>query len=142
MKKNLILLVLCLGLVGCGPVYQTRTEYIPPSTPEGKLALNDCLHHQQDCKTDCDSIQVQCEQNEAIVSIASTVADAITKKDTDAKKNHRHAQKCTKRVNTCKNSCHQTYNACYQNVGGTINTYRICVYNCDKLPNQAVRVDV
>ena len=127
-----LILLLALNLTGCGPIYSTRTELIPPSTAEGKLALNDCLHHKQECSNSCQNIQVQCEQNEAIRHVATEVVEALARKDGDDKKHRSRGSKCNQHMKNCGNGCENTYLACFQNVGGIVNTYRECVYNCHK----------
>lgn len=132
MARGLFLCFLILGLSGCGPIYRTQQDFIPPSTAEGKLALNSCLHERQECQNTCDSIRVQCQQNEAMVKIAGEVVDAISRSNQNDKKRTRRYSQCEQNRRQCQNRCEKTYQACYQNVGGTIRTYKICVYNCDK----------
>lgn len=130
--RFLLVLVLTFCLSACGPIYSTRTELIPPASPEAKLALNECLQHRQACSTTCQGIQVQCEQNEAIKHVAAEVVEALAHKDTtDDKKYHRNSQ-CKQHLNQCNKGCENTYLACFQNVGGIVNTYQECVFNCPK----------
>ena len=128
---RIIPLFALLCLVGCGPVYQTTYDYIPPSNPEDKLQLNECLHGRQQCRQSCQSMRLQCENNEALKEVATKVVDAIKKGDKTSSFSSSHYH-CTASENNCLADCDNSYRACYENCGGTVIQHTECVARCPR----------
>ena len=59
MKLSLLLVTLMLS--ACGPIYQTRYSYFPPTATKGKMCINQCLLNSQQCGNDCNTQQNSCK---------------------------------------------------------------------------------
>lgn len=128
-KNALLLLVLALVLVSCGPVYQTTYTYEPPSSFEGRQCVNDCLSQKSACNFRCQRNYQEC------TFAAQQQADFENR-------HHRHRHRrdrdndfmvypdTSQCVSDC--GCGNDYNQCYENCGGIITSHSRCVAFCNK----------
>lgn len=56
------LIISTFFLSSCGPIYTTRNEYVPPTTPRALTCLNQCEAKINICQNSCDVKKQQCMQ--------------------------------------------------------------------------------
>ncbi len=146
--KNIFVLLIFF-LISCGPIYETRYNYLPPNDSEGRSCVNYCLQGKSSC-------QMSCQNNKNTCSTISSVASMFTgsySKDIKSKcksKSHggitdtkcegssfgvsapKVTADCNEDYKDCIDSCNDNYNNCYTNCGGTVNPYQVCTAFCNK----------
>ncbi len=99
-------------LVGCGPIYNTEYTFEPPQSPEGKS-----------CTFQCKNTELQCEQMEKMREENCLLRSKLECKD---------QKECsTSSCRTDNDVCEEMYRNCYQACGGTVDTHKVCVLNCN-----------
>ena len=124
MKIYLLFLSLLLTLTACGPVYETRSSYTRPDSPEGVACTFQCENSRLSCRQNQDLKQQNCDANNRIAKLEYQQCVAKHGKD-----------KCEEDFTFCdigNNSCKETYNQCYRTCGGDVITRTVCVEDCDE----------
>ncbi len=123
----LILLSSLLILAGCGPIYDTKYDLMPPSDEAGRFCVVECERINGDCRRDAQHRYDRCER------------DNREARDEFERCRRKHAENANKRcgssasTNYCSSdtaSCDSAYRRCFQNCGGEIHTRQVCVFNC------------
>ncbi|MCK5521664.1 MAG: hypothetical protein KAI83_00895 [Thiomargarita sp.] len=112
-KMSWLALVMgCFLSVGCGPIYDTVDNFIPPATSQGKI-----------CANNCESQKMMCEQ------LADQKKENCELRGEQACKNKKDCDKpyCSADYSKCERS----YKTCYKSCGGKVESKRICVMGCD-----------
>lgn len=132
MRKLWFLWASIFLLSGCGPVYETHYNYVPPASWHGRQCANHCLAKRSRCRTSCQSAKQVCRSaadmdampayldyaqdqrnsGEPVVNSVSDFADYSNCPD-----------KC---------GCGSTYRACFSNCGGTVIANTQCVAFCNE----------
>lgn len=116
-------------LAGCGPVYRTVYDYIPPEDQAGRQCLNQCLQMQQMCNSSAENRAAQeratCQQTAAL-TYAACLASAKTDQDRSRCSSSSY---CNRQADF--SYCTSNYNMCYQNCGGMVASRVECVEFCD-----------
>ncbi len=140
MKSKIILLVIILvTMVGCGPMYKTLYHYHAPNDPQGRQCINSCDFMRQQCNSGCHDRKQNCE-------ITAQAMDAISNaacynRQSYCRSHHGSGcllEHCGHHSNShsqcssydCKQSCEYQYNQCFTNCGGSIETQQVCTSNC------------
>lgn len=116
------------GLSGCGPVYTTRYDFVPPPNESGGYCTAMCDRNQMDCRRYEDRKNDRCNQD---------VRYAKQEYEDCLNRNNRDLTKCSDRsfgmncFSPNYSVCDDTYRRCYQNCGGTVLSRQECVFNCD-----------
>lgn len=124
MKNPLIYLLLLIILSGCGPVYETKSSYTRPNSPEGVACTFQCENSRLSCSHNQDLKLQNCEANNRFAKFE--YQQCISKNGKD---------KCDEVFHLCdvdNNSCKATYNKCYESCGGDVITRTVCVEDCDE----------
>ncbi|MEY3220842.1 MAG: hypothetical protein RIT27_2199 [Pseudomonadota bacterium] len=143
--KNYLLLFLISGLlVACGPVYETKTNYINPTTDQGKNCALQCEGIRVDCQQTCDENYRNCTNN----------IRAIQKTEYLQAKNHflekKNLCKGKEKDKDCQNlkepylntyvsesecqkncNCQTNFDRCFGLCGGQITRETKCVSDCE-----------
>ena len=134
MKKSVLIIFLgftLLALNACAPVYRTAFIYGKPTGKEGLQCINSCESARQACDSAC------LQRNDACVSRAQmdanlkSIANAVNGIEVQATP---QTSSCYAEASSCQSACINSYNECYQNCGGQVTPYTICVQFCDKAP--------
>lgn len=121
------LIIAATLLTGCGPHYVTNYTYVKPDTPEG-----------QACAFQCENAKLQCQHNEELKEMRCKDNEERNRREYDICINDKNKKKkdCTLPLTQwCKTNdkrCTASYNSCYVNCGGLVNSETVCVSNCDK----------
>jgi hypothetical protein len=135
MRYLFVFLLMIAGvgtLVGCGPIYQTEYDYIPPHSGIGKMCAMQCQQNKNTCEQMCqlknDACRTQARQ------------DAMYRYEM-----YRHRQRDIGRGinkgindfnygNYCDTACNcdSSFRTCYATCGGQVLTQRVCVAFCGK----------
>jgi len=103
----------CYILVSCGPIYSTEYTFQPPLSPEGKT-----------CILQCENSKLQCRQMEKMREENCLLRSALECED---------QKECSKSLCSKDDKiCEEIYRNCYQVCGGTVNTQKVCILNCNK----------
>ena len=142
MRLGLVAAILAAFLVAaCGPVMETRYDFVPPSTDAGMKCVQNCQSQQTACqKAEQDRI-MSCRQK------ADRDADIAYEKARDKYINDLklHAAAPDKyglpsepsrsaNYGACQqsNQCVADYQMCYRSCGGQIHESQVCVAMCDQ----------
>ncbi len=129
MRQLLTLLLLIPLLAGCGPVYRTVYDYVPPDDPAGKQCLNQCLQMYETCRSSAENRAAQeratCQQTAAL-TYAACLASAKTDLDRSRCSSSSY---CNRQADF--SYCMSNYRLCYQNCGGIVTSREECVEFCD-----------
>lgn len=60
-KKSIILMFCLFGMVACGPMYKTVTDYHPPKDSRARQCVNSCDAMKHSCNSQCKDREHQCE---------------------------------------------------------------------------------
>lgn len=124
--------LLMAALVGCGPIYRTDYNYMPPKSSAGKMCISQCLQNKSICEQSCQVSNENCKERaheDALLQYATYRADQarnnqpIKKSVNDFDTSYRCNQSC---------DCAPAFNSCYSACGGQIQTNKVCVAFCDK----------
>jgi len=124
-------MISALALSGCGPLYQTKYTYTPPTTWQGRQCVNRCINHKSQCQARCRIETQQCRSN------AMEAARPQYRKYVRAQKRQGKAVVMSLSdfadTNSCNDSCGcmTDYRQCYNNCGGTVNSQQVCVAFCN-----------
>jgi hypothetical protein len=132
--STLVLLSVML-LSGCGPMYETRYHYTPPTSEKGRHCLIRCQQNQNTCKNDCRLRQSQCELNERDKARFKYESYKQDQKD----KGLEVAKTLRDFMNSWGSSscsfscgCLSTYNSCYELCGGKVEAEEVCTAFCEE----------
>jgi hypothetical protein len=115
--KRLLGLLLLLTISACGPIYDTRYEYINPESFEGRQCVNQCAAVKQSCKNQCAINENMCNTNNNVIALAQKDGTNTVPRSS-----------CSSRY--CINSCDSEYYTCFKNCGGVIHSETVCVAFC------------
>jgi hypothetical protein len=134
MKKFKLLILIGL-LSGCGPVYQTDYQMVPPQSETGRQCANNCLLSKQNCEQTCQIQEMSCEErgrlqsrNEYLeyVAVQHAAGQPVTRRE------HEFQQYYNCSSNYCVASCGENYRMCHTNCGGQVVPHTYCTAFCDK----------
>lgn len=133
------LAVATLTVVGCGPVYETVTDYEPPANPTARASLSNCELIRMQCTQIEESRADGCLRNcQARVDACEQRAEADYQRcaSNEARRAYCTRARCE---NTCASgacspkldNCKRQYDRCYTAAGGTVTTRTMCVARCE-----------
>lgn len=119
---------LCLAsLAACGPIYDTRYSFTPPSTPQGQSCLFHCSQLQDQCEQLEDHRQELCEER---ARYERERCERDLRRDGKKVKWYDcGTESCTSDYDRCA----QQYRSCYESCGGKVSAEQVCVMNCDQV---------
>lgn len=127
------LLIAALLLAGCGPIYSTDYQLVPPKSNEGRMCANNCLMSQQNCQLSCDNTNLQCEQaeryraeNEFLKYQRDRLAAGKEVKRSES--SFYSSYRCN--TDDCKANCENTMRLCHTNCGGQVVPHTYCSAFC------------
>lgn len=137
MKNGLLgAVVLALAVVGCGPIYDTTYEMIPPSDGHGRMCTAQCQQTQSFCRANCQQLHQECvseERHRGMHEYDQYVRERRReglqiKRSPDSFIN-------TYRCDTsCESGCEGDYRQCFATCGGKVIPHRVCTAFCDQIP--------
>ena len=122
-----VVVVILMGLsFGCasGPVYQTRYDYVPPESAEGKACLEQCEKGRGACldtaRKDYQTEIAKAKQlyEECLMSQRGGTRTPILCHDPSSS------------IKPDDSRCGEVYNRCLANCGGKLQEKKVCVRNC------------
>jgi len=127
--RFLAIVIGVFSAAGCGPMYQTDYNLVPPKTESGRA----CTYH-------CDTTKLQCRQIEQL---------RVDRCEMQAREDQRICEnqirwdkgrspkwyECGGSSCSADNEqCEAQYRSCYQSCGGRVESTTRCVANCDQIP--------
>ena len=114
-----------------GSSYETRYAYGPPTTPEGRMCVNQCQQMSTMCKQNCKLNKQQCETNSLLQAQleyqnylnAQQAKGLLINKTVDNFK-----RPCYN--NSCEQECDQNFRFCFMNCGGQVREHTVCTAFC------------
>lgn len=127
--KKFLYLVLLLTISACGPIYETRKNYIPPQTNNGRFCANQCLTELNNCYFRCEQDKTSCQTLEDIKRYTEVIIRDNAKREQAYNKFPVSPRSCSDYE--CKKRCDQNRDYCHTNCGGQVHTYSVCTAFCD-----------
>lgn len=132
------LIFIVLAATGCGPIYESRYQYIPPLDYQGIACTNNCLTNKTYCKQQCTLDKINCERlmdakGDADYYRAYSDYQTRQKLYPYSKAPERNTFNYNYRCDSlaCDRLCEENHNICYRNCGGQVIEYRECVAFCN-----------
>jgi len=132
-----LLVAVTLLVVGCGPIYETQYQMIPPADPQGRMCAAQCLQTREYCRENCEMSSRECVDR----------ARRRARHDFDDYVRERRAKNLSiKRdwesfINTyecgtssCESRCGDSYRQCFSICGGRVNAQKVCTAFCEPPP--------
>lgn len=132
--KYVITFLSCVLLMGCGPVYQTGYEIIPPKSEMGRMCANNCLMAQTNCTQACEIQKNQCREIERLRAESdynSYVAQQSREGRVAKRELHDFYRMSYCDQSSCDENCQNTYHICHTNCGGNVIPYTYCSAFCE-----------
>ncbi|MEQ9519366.1 MAG: hypothetical protein RLN89_07990 [Parvibaculum sp.] len=138
-------LVAILGIVGlaaCGPVIETKYDYLPPANVGGMQCLSGCQNAQNQCNQYAAESASQCRYDEER-RVEEAYHDAKERYDRDLLLYAASPEKFSKPTEPSKgypsyyqcdnqaSQCVPNFNMCYRSCGGQVGERQVCVANCE-----------
>jgi len=133
-----LLVAATLLVVGCGPIYETQYQMIPPADPQGRMCAAQCLQTRDYCRENCEMSSRECVDR----------ARRRARHDYDDYVRERRAKNLSLKrdresfVNTwecgassCQSQCGETYRQCFSICGGQVNAQKVCTAFCEPPPS-------
>lgn len=129
-----MVLAISISGSGCGPVYETRYQYVPPATADGKVCANQCTQIESLCARNCRLEERAC--------VSDARRDAERDYDHYVRERQAAHQPIDKTVNdfrydyhcaasrACEQRCEADYRGCYQTCGGQVTESSVCTAFC------------
>jgi hypothetical protein len=114
------LALLSVFMVGCGPIYNTQYNYIPPRSSAGIMCINTCEVNKSNCEHIQELKKDNCEYRSEL-DYRWCLDHASPE----------HKEHCYRRL--CGGNsfrCNAEYNRCYQGCGGVVEQQTVCVAFC------------
>lgn len=119
--------ILLATLVGCGPIYDTRYDLIPPPDEGGRFCVVECERIQMECRQGEERNYHNCNRNAQ--DAQAQYQHCLNKNNNDSKKcRHLSAHPYCPPANYA--NCDNSYRRCFQNCGGQVHSRQVCVFNC------------
>ncbi len=128
----ILLLISCLILAACGPIYKKTYTYVPPHSWHGKRCVSRCMGIKTSCKIGCRKQQEVCRRD-AQRAAKPAYKDYLRSQ----RKKHKSAYETINDFadySNCNQSCgcQSDYRQCYRSCGGQIIVGKQCVMFCKK----------
>ena len=130
---NFIIILTLIGmLTGCGPIYETQYDFIPPKSDMSRMCTAQCVQSrnscEQSCRIDTEDCRARAQENAMY---------EFERYRHDRKKDGMSVDKSVSdfdRGYSCNSSCNcgPTYRDCYSACGGQVLAQKVCVAFCDK----------
>lgn len=128
-KLNKLIYLSFLATVSCGPIYDTKYNFIPPTSSEGRACIFQCEnsrsqcielenYRNQDCQQRSDYDQRRCED------------DIRYREGREPKWYECGSNSCS----VDQERCESQFRYCYQSCGGRVDAQTVCVANCQGAP--------
>lgn len=131
-----IILIASILVTGCGPIYSTTYQYVPPKSHRGRRCANRCLMQKSTCENNCNILHQACrmEANAA----AEPAYRAYVRQERKAGKTPWRTLGDFADYSNCGGDCGcgSNYNQCFTNCGGQIIPHTVCTAFCDKAKKQ------
>ncbi len=114
--------MLAVALSGCGPMYETRYNLTPPPGQMGQVCVNQC-----------DQIRLQCMQGEDLRVQNCETQNRLARLEYEQCRQRGYSD-CYEDTTWCSadyEPCEGQFRQCYQNCGGKVESYQVCVFNCN-----------
>lgn len=130
-----------LVLAGCGPMMETKRDFVPPQSAAGMQCVQNCQNQQTACqkaeKKENDKCRAKAERkaDRAYEKAKDQYITALKLHAADSAKYPMPAEpRRTVDYSACNKSsqCSAQHDMCYRSCGGQINEYQVCVANCDQ----------
>jgi hypothetical protein len=118
---------LLISLTGCGPIYDTRYDLIPPTDDAGRFCTVECERLQLDCRRAEDRKYQDCTRDRQ--DAQNDYQRCLNKHKNDSSK-CRGLSPNTYCSSANYSMCDSDYRRCFQNCGGQVHSYQVCVFNC------------
>lgn len=129
-----VLLVVAFLVSACGPVYETRYQFTPPTTPQGQLCVNQCQQINLLCRRNCQLESDSClarEYEQARWRYEDYVRErrAANQPIERSPDDFVYRYNCPS-SNSCTPACDNDHRVCYQTCGGQVSATTVCTANC------------
>lgn len=121
---GMIVLTWLLFCSGCGPVYDTRYSFIPPTDPVGRSCIFQCENSRMQCNQIEELTKMNCEQR-------ARQEQQACQWRMEMRGEKEHWYDCTaESCSTDTEQCDSMYRSCYESCGGRVEAQTVCVMNC------------
>ena len=127
---SFLLAIICL--TGCGPIYRTNYNYVPPHSGAGKMCISQCLQNKSMCEQSCEMRNESCKERaheDAIVQFEAYKHEQFKNKQ-PIKRSVSDFDTSSSCYENC--DCAPSFNSCYSACGGQVQENKVCVAFCDK----------
>jgi hypothetical protein len=140
MTIRIFAVLTALVVAACGPVMETRQDFVPPASAAGMKCVQTCQTQQTKCQADENNAADRCRQKEdrrADTAYEKARDDYITALKLHAADATKYPMPVEPRrqpnYSACDVSsrCVADYQMCYRSCGGQINEYQVCVAGCE-----------
>ena len=107
-------------LAGCGPMYETRYNFLPPESASGRACIFQCDNGKMQCEQIEDMQKERCEDR----------ADRDYDRCRDRGEKYCYRESCSADYTRCEDR----YRSCYSSCGGKVEKYEMCVSFCEGAP--------
>ena len=128
----LLITIGLLSLTACGPIYQTKHDYVPPHSSNGKNCAAQCIQSKSYCNQMSQTRESDCREH----ARQDAEREYHLYKDRQKSKNlpiekspsdFEHSSHCSQ-----NSDCDSAFDMCYTTCGGIIKERKECVAFCDK----------
>lgn len=136
MRAAIMAMLLAVGLVGCGPQYQTTYQYQPPNSVGARQCLVQCQGQRDFCRERAQDRYENCRaarRQEAYLEYRAYLREMERerKRPSYSLSSFDRSYQCS---TATAGNCTASYNECYQTCGGRVTARTVCVSNCDEAP--------
>ncbi|NCY23512.1 MAG: hypothetical protein EBX37_01245 [Alphaproteobacteria bacterium] len=121
-------------LAACDPVYETRYNYIPPASQQGRMCANNCVLSRQQCQQSCQMLESNCHTR-ARLEAENDYLNYVNERQREGKPLKRTRQDFTgstycPETEDCATQCEGNHQICHSNCGGQVIPQTVCTANC------------
>lgn len=138
MNRLLRLALLCLSLAtalaACGPVIETRYNFTPPKSAQGRMMATQCQQTQSLCRQNCRLEKQACTsdaRSRAALEYQRYVAERNAKNEPLKRSPESFVSDWQCSNSECESTCAEDYRMCYINAGGSVTSRQVCTAFCE-----------
>ncbi len=126
-----LLSTISLILTGCGSIYKTTYDFIPPKSFRARQCINQCITHRRTCNELCRKNHQICRSmaERAAMSLYYEYIQERREQKRSIRKNISNFADYSRCSLKCE-YCNVDYRNCYHLCGGQVNENQVCVAFC------------
>lgn len=121
-------LLLSIVVTSCGPLYDTRYDFVPPESSSGRACVYQCENSKSSCLQLAEYRKRDCEDRADYEY--ERCQDDIARRGKKEKWYDCFRDSCE----DGSDRCNEQYLSCYRSCGGDVKVSQVCIANCDQIP--------